>query len=187
MAAAWQEARGRRQRPLWAVHEDEPETDRVRLPAMCGFAGEIRTDGGEVDLAAVGRMTAALEQRGPDDMGVWAIGRAALGHRRLSIIDPTTQAAQPMVDADLGLTVAFNGCIYNHRELRRQLESEGYRFFSTGDTEVVLKAYHRWGTAFVDHLQGMFACCVFERRPCRRCSPAVTWTPRSTWRRCTTS
>jgi len=130
---------------------------------MCGFCGELRFDGGDADVGAVSRMTAALEARGPDDMGVWAMGRAALGHRRLSIIDPTTHAAQPMVDADLGLTVAFNGCIYNHHELRHELEGHGYRFFSTGDTEVILKAYHRWGTGFVERLQGMFACCIVER------------------------
>jgi len=130
---------------------------------MCGFCGELRFDGAEADVAAVGRMTAALEARGPDDMGVWVTGRAALGHRRLSIIDPTPHAAQPMVDPDLGLAVAFNGCIYNHHELRQELEADGLRFFSTGDTEVILKAYHRWGTDFVQHLQGMFACCIVER------------------------
>jgi asparagine synthase (glutamine-hydrolysing) len=130
---------------------------------MCGFSGELRFDGEEADVSGVSRMTRALEARGPDDAGVWASGRVALGHRRLSIIDLSSHAAQPMVDADLGLTVVFNGCIYNHHELRRELERSGYRFFSSGDTEVIVKAYHRWGTDFVDHLQGMFACCVVER------------------------
>lgn len=130
---------------------------------MCGLAGELRTDGHEVDLAAVHRMTSAMAARGPDDAGVWATGRIALGHRRLSIIDTSTQAAQPMVDPHLGLVVAFNGCIYNHRELRRELERAGLQFFSDGDTEVVLKAYHRWGDDFVHHLSGMFACCIVER------------------------
>jgi asparagine synthase (glutamine-hydrolysing) len=130
---------------------------------MCGLAGELRTDGGEVDLPAVHRMTAAMAARGPDDTGVWATRSVALGHRRLSIIDTSTQAAQPMIDPHLGLAVAFNGCIYNHRELRRELERAGLQFFSDGDTEVVLKAYHRWGDDFVQHLVGMFACCIVER------------------------
>ena len=68
-----------------------------------------------------------------------------------------------MVDPELGLVIVFNGCIYNHRALRAELEAAGYRFFSASDTEVVLKAYHRWGRDFVDHLVGMFACCITER------------------------
>jgi asparagine synthase (glutamine-hydrolysing) len=87
----------------------------------------------------------------------------ALGHRRLAIIDLSSRGDQPMVDPDLGLTVVFNGCIYNHRELRVRLEADGYRFFSTSDTEVLLKAYHRWGEAFVERLVGMFAFCITER------------------------
>jgi asparagine synthase (glutamine-hydrolysing) len=130
---------------------------------MCGFAGDLSLDSRPADLAAVSRMVDVLAPRGPDDLGVVATPRLALGHRRLSIIDVSPHAAQPMVDPELGLTVAFNGCIYNHRELRQELEQHGYRFFSTGDTEVVLKAYHRWGDRFVDHLTGMFACCLVER------------------------
>ncbi|MDQ2650789.1 MAG: N-acetylglutaminylglutamine amidotransferase, partial [Actinomycetota bacterium] len=130
---------------------------------MCGFAGELTLDGRAADVAAVARMNDLLRPRGPDGSGLWADDRAAVGHRRLSIIDLSDRAAQPMVDAELGLVLAFNGCIYNHRELRRELEGAGYRFFSSGDTEVVLKAYHHWGEHFVDHLVGMFACCVVER------------------------
>jgi asparagine synthase (glutamine-hydrolysing) len=130
---------------------------------MCGFAGDVALDGSSADLGAVERMVEMLAPRGPDDAGAWASARVALGHRRLSIIDVSSQAAQPMVDAELGLTLVFNGCIYNHRELRAELQGAGYRFFSTGDTEVVLKAYHRWGDGFVEHLSGMFACCIVER------------------------
>src|SRR4051812_4705920 len=108
-------------------------------------------------------MTDALVPRGPDDAGVWTSGPVALGHRRLSIIDLSNRGAQPMVDPELGLTVVFNGCIYNHRELRTELERAGYRFFSDSDTEVVVKAYHRWGPSAVDHLAGMFAFCAVER------------------------
>jgi asparagine synthase (glutamine-hydrolysing) len=87
----------------------------------------------------------------------------ALGHRRLRIIDLTEAGAQPMVDADLGLTIAWNGCIYNYKELRQELEGHGYRFFSHSDSEVLLKAYHRWGDDFVSHLMGMFAFAIVER------------------------
>jgi asparagine synthase (glutamine-hydrolysing) len=104
-----------------------------------------------------------MERRGPDDQGVWASGGAALGHRRLCIIDLTRAGSQPLVDAQLGLSVAFNGCIYNHRELRAELEGLGYTFFSTSDTEVIAKAYHRWGERCVDRFVGMFAFCVVER------------------------
>ena len=68
-----------------------------------------------------------------------------------------------MVDPELGLTIVFNGCIYNHRQLREELEGAGYRFFSTSDTEVLLKGYHCWGEAFVERLAGMFAFCIVER------------------------
>ena len=86
-------------------------------------------------------MTACLEKRGPDDSGVWARGPVALGHRRLSIIDLSPMGAQPMVDPHEGLTVVFNGIIYNYKQLRAELTAAGHRFFSTSDTEVVLKAY----------------------------------------------
>jgi asparagine synthase (glutamine-hydrolysing) len=86
----------------------------------------------------------------------------ALGHRRLSIIDLSTHGHQPMHDPELGLTVAFNGCIYNYPELRRQLLAKGYRFFSHSDTEVILKGYREWGERVVDHLYGMFAFAVTE-------------------------
>ncbi|HET6951280.1 MAG TPA: N-acetylglutaminylglutamine amidotransferase [Acidimicrobiales bacterium] len=130
---------------------------------MCGFSGEVDLARGAADVAAVARMAATMSDRGPDGSGVWSQGRVALGHRRLKVIDLSERAAQPLVDPELGLTVAFNGCIYNHHELRRELEGAGYRFFSTGDTEVLVKAYHRWGAGFVDRLKGMFAFCLVER------------------------
>ena len=68
-----------------------------------------------------------------------------------------------MVDSDLGLTLVFNGCIYNYQELRKELEAVGYRFFSTADSEVVIKAFHRWGTGCVDHFKGMFAFAIADR------------------------
>ena len=130
---------------------------------MCGISGEIRLDGAPPDTAAVVRMTDAQAARGPDGSGLWSGGAVALGHRRLAIIDLSRRGDQPMVDPDLGLTVVFNGCIYNHRELRRRLEADGHRFFSDSDTEVILKGYRQWGERVVDHLVGMFAFAVVER------------------------
>lgn len=129
---------------------------------MCGLCGELRF-GGMADVDAVARMTGRLASRGPDGTGVWASGGIALGHRRLAIIDLSPAGCQPMVDSDLGLTVVFNGCIYNYQQLREELISAGYRFFSTSDTEVLVKAYHRWGTRCVEHFAGMFAFAVVER------------------------
>ena len=130
---------------------------------MCGFSGELRLDGASPDIGAVAKMTATMSDRGPDAEGIYASGPIALGHRRLSIIDLSSCGNQPMHDPQLGLTVVFNGCIYNYKQLRKSLETEGYSFFSTSDTEVVLKAYHAWGDDFVNRLQGMFAFVIHER------------------------
>jgi len=130
---------------------------------MCGIAGELRFDGRPARPEVVARIAERLSSRGPDGDGLWSSGAVALGHRRLSIIDLSRRGDQPMVDPELGLTVVFNGCIYNHRQLRGELEGVGYRFFSTSDTEVLLKGYHRWGEAFVERLAGMFAFCIVER------------------------
>jgi asparagine synthase (glutamine-hydrolysing) len=130
---------------------------------MCGFCGEIRFDDGPIDLGALGAINATMEPRGPDGNGAFQQGRIALGHRRLSIIDLSTHANQPMVDNDLGLVIVFNGCVYNYKELRAELEAMGYRFFSHGDTEVVLKAFHAWGSPCVERFHGMFAFAIAER------------------------
>ncbi len=130
---------------------------------MCGLCGEATFDGTLADVAAVSRMAERMAPRGPDAAGILAQGRIALGHRRLKIIDLSEKAQQPMTDPELGLAIAFNGCIYNYRDIRRELEGKGYRFFSDGDTEVILKAYHAWGTAAVERLQGMFAFAIAER------------------------
>ncbi|MEH0843450.1 N-acetylglutaminylglutamine amidotransferase [Micromonospora sp. CPCC 205711] len=130
---------------------------------MCGLAGEFRRDGSRADVATVERMAATMSDRGPDDSGVWSQGATALGHRRLKIIDLSPASGQPLVDAGAGLSGVFNGCIYNYRELREELQAKGHRFFSTGDSEVVIKAYAEWGLDFVDHLIGMFAVAISER------------------------
>jgi asparagine synthase (glutamine-hydrolysing) len=130
---------------------------------MCGICGEVRFDGRSADVAAVSRMMQAMVSRGPDSDGVIAHGPVALGHRRLSIIDLTACGAQPMVDSDLGLTLVFNGCIYNYKELRAELHTAGYRFFSTADSEVIIKAFHNWGPRCVERFKGMFAFAIADR------------------------
>ena len=134
-----------------------------RVERVCGATGEVRLDGQTPDVTAVSVMTEAMTPRGPDSSGVWSQGRVTLGHRRLKIIDLSEAGGQPMVDPELGLAVCWNGCIYNYLDLRRELAGYGYRFFSHSDTEVLLKAYHRWGDRFVERLKGMFAFAIVER------------------------
>src|SRR5246127_1055051 len=129
---------------------------------MCGSCVEIRFDGQTADVGAVVRMTGAMTSRGPDSAGVVPPGPVALGHRRLSIIDLSARGAQPMVDSDLGLTLVFNGCIYNYKELRAELQAAGYRFVSTSDSEVLIKAFHRWGARCVERFKGMFAFAIAD-------------------------
>ena len=130
---------------------------------MCAIAGEIRFDGSSPDLSALWSMTALQQARGPDGYGVSVSPGKAFGHRRLKIMDLSDAAQQPMVDPQLGLGIVFNGAVYNHPELRKELEALGYVFYSHGDTEVLLKAYHAWGPDFVQRLNGMFAFAIWER------------------------
>ena len=130
---------------------------------MCGICGQIVFNGRPADIEPVIRMTAALERRGPDALGLHVQAGTALGHRRLKIIDLSERAHQPMVDNTLGLTIVYNGAIYNHGTLRTELEGNGYRFFSDGDTEVILKAYHAWGETCVERFNGMFAFAIVHR------------------------
>ncbi len=131
---------------------------------MCGLCGELRLDGRAADLGAIRMMKERLEKRGPDHDGCYSDGPLGLGHRRLAIIDLTEHANQPMVDQDLGIVLVFNGTIYNYPSLREELRGMGYHFFSEGDTEVILKAWHAWGEQCVEHLSGMFAFAVWDQR-----------------------
>lgn len=136
---------------------------------MCGIAGIVALGRpiapGEAVIEA---MTAALAHRGPDGDGFWRdeAGRAVFGHRRLSIIDLDSRAAQPMVDATQRCIVTFNGEIYNHAALRAELEAAGHRFLTDhSDTEVLLVGYLAWGIAgLLDRLNGMFAFALFDRQ-----------------------
>lgn len=130
---------------------------------MCGIAGELRFDQRPADLAAVERITRHMTPRGPDACGLYNQGALAFGHRRLKVMDLHEASGQPMVDSQLGLSLVFNGAIYNYPELRAELQALGYQFFSEGDTEVLLKGYHAWGEELLPRLNGMFAFAIWER------------------------
>ena len=130
---------------------------------MCGICGEITFDGRPASAARIERMNDAMAPRGPDGSGVVQRGRVGFGHRRLKIIDLSERAAQPFVDIGEGLMIAFNGCIYNYPELRRDLQDRGHVFASHGDTEVILKAWAEWGPDCVTRFHGMFAFAIHER------------------------
>jgi asparagine synthase (glutamine-hydrolysing) len=132
---------------------------------MCGIAGVVALSG-DLSPAIAGSvpgMTAALAHRGPDGDGHYSCSFAALGHRRLSIID-RAGGHQPMANEDETCWIVFNGEIYNHRDLRRDLESRGHRFRTTSDTEAILHAYEEYGTACVERLNGMFAFAICDTR-----------------------
>ena len=129
---------------------------------MCGICGQLRFDNQAVKSQDLEIMRQKIARRGPDDSGIWLNKNIGFGHQRLSIIDLSNHAHQPMVDDTLGLSLVFNGTIYNYQSLRQDLIKRGYRFFSTADTEVILKAYHLWGEDCVLHLDGMFAFCIWD-------------------------
>jgi len=131
---------------------------------MCGIAGFINFSGHDPahTKARLKRMTDTLAHRGPDDEGFYVDDYAALGHRRLSIID-LEGGRQPMSTKDGRLQVVFNGEIYNYLSLKRELESRGYRFRTNSDTETILYGYREWGEQCVEKLNGMFAFAIWDR------------------------
>lgn len=131
---------------------------------MCGICGELRFDRSTPDPAIIRKMSAKLARRGPDHEGMISDGPLAFGHRRLSIIDLSASSDQPMIDPELRLALVFNGTIYNYKELRAELAEMGYAFFSEGDSEVIIKAYHAWGEKCVERFFGMFAFAVWDMR-----------------------
>lgn len=132
---------------------------------MCAIAGVLDADGRPVDAKDVERMLEPMAHRGPDDRGAWSAGPLALGHLRLAILDPGPHAAQPLQTAAADGVLVYNGFVCNYPALRRELEREGARFHSGGDTEVVLEALHRWGPeAAIPRLDGMFAFAYLDRR-----------------------
>jgi asparagine synthase (glutamine-hydrolysing) len=131
---------------------------------MCGLAGIFATDGQPVDRAALLRMTRAIAHRGPDGEGTFVDGPLGLGHRRLAIIDLSPAGRQPMSTPDGSYVVVYNGEIYNHPEIRKDLVRRGHKFVSRTDTEVVLHAWAEWGPDAVLRFNGMFAFAIWEAR-----------------------
>jgi asparagine synthase (glutamine-hydrolysing) len=133
---------------------------------MCGIAGAIGAVDARIE-AAVRAMMNAQAHRGPDDSGLFrSEGEqgVVLGFQRLSILDLTPEGHQPMIDAESGNVVVFNGEVYNYAELRRELEGQRTNFRSTGDTEVLLRGYGRWGASVVQRLRGMYDFAIFDPR-----------------------
>ncbi|MGB0865763.1 MAG: N-acetylglutaminylglutamine amidotransferase [Granulosicoccaceae bacterium] len=131
---------------------------------MCGICGELRLDNSRPDADVISRMLPAIERRGPDAAGRHSDGPVQMGHRRLSIIDLSDRSAQPMLDKHTDNAIVFNGSIYNYPQLREELQSLGHQFVSSGDTEVILRAYGQWGDDFVSRLSGMFAFAIWDAR-----------------------
>lgn len=133
---------------------------------MCGIAGAVGWIDPDV-REAVRRMTDCQRHRGPDADGAWASDAdgnlgAVFGHRRLAIIDLRPESDQPMIDEETGNVIVFNGEIYNFQSIRRELEKLGARFRTNGDTEVILRAYARWGRDCVRRFRGMFAFVLWD-------------------------
>lgn len=131
---------------------------------MCGFAGIVNFDGRPAERKALDRMGSSLIHRGPDDSGTHVDGSVGLAFRRLSILDLSPAAHQPMVSPDGNFVMVFNGEIYNYVELRHELESRGCRFRSSGDTEVLLQAYAVWGKDCLSKLNGMWAFLIYDKQ-----------------------
>ena len=132
---------------------------------MCGFVGFLALSNDAAPTEAwIGSLIDCIAHRGPDDHGILVDGRAALGFRRLSILDLSQAGHQPMTSRDGTLSMVFNGEIYNYVELRAELQALGHTFVSSGDTEVLLASYAQWGRRCVDRLVGMYAFCIIDRR-----------------------
>jgi asparagine synthase (glutamine-hydrolysing) len=135
---------------------------------MCGINGIVsfHSNAPPIDVDELTRTREAMRSRGPDAAGTWLAPdhRAGFGHRRLSIIDVSERANQPMVSREGDMVLIFNGEIYNFAELRRELEREGETFDTTSDTEVVLRMYRKWGEAMLPRLRGMFAFGIWDAR-----------------------
>lgn len=129
---------------------------------MCGVVGIVNLDGSLVKLEILKRMTDAVGHRGPDGEGHWLSENVGIGHRRLAVIDLSDFGQQPMVDSQNRYVLSYNGEIYNYREIRKELESLGYKFRSATDSEVVLNALVEWGTGALRKFNGMFALALWD-------------------------
>ena len=128
---------------------------------MCGINGIINKGNDFVDQNLIDQMNELLKHRGPDDSGIFVSDSIGFGHRRLSILDLSSKGKQPMTND--GLTITFNGEIYNYIELRQSLVEKGYEFHSNTDTEVILKAYREWGQNCISKFNGMWAFAIHDK------------------------
>ena len=131
---------------------------------MCGIAGIVHVDGQSVDQNVLNAMTDALLHRGPDGRGTFVDNNVGLGHRRLTILDLTEKGAQPMISTHGNVVITYNGEIYNFREKRKELEKKGYTFSSECDTEVLLNLFCEYGVSCLEHLRGMFAFAIYDKK-----------------------
>jgi asparagine synthase (glutamine-hydrolysing) len=129
---------------------------------MCGIAGIIDLNHGSVDANLIRKMTDAIAHRGPDAEGFFVEGSAGLGHRRLSIIDLSAESNQPFYDPSGRYVMVYNGEMYNYEEVRGMMAD--YPFRTSGDTEVLLAAYIRWGVKCLRHIRGMYAFVIWDKQ-----------------------
>lgn len=131
---------------------------------MCGIAGVLHRDGRPASQVVVRAMTDLIAHRGPDGEGHFIDGALGFGHRRLSIIDLSDAARQPMTTRDGRFVITYNGEIYNFQELRARLSARGHLFHSNGDSEVLLTAFAEWGLDALERLNGMFAVGIWDAK-----------------------
>lgn len=131
---------------------------------MCGIAGYVNLHQKPASPVLIRAMTDAIAHRGPDDEGHWIENNVAIGHRRLAIIDTSPAGHQPMLSEDERYVLSYNGEIYNFKEIRSELQSKGYRFYSKSDSEVVLYALCHWGKKAISKFNGMFALAFYDRK-----------------------
>ncbi|MDA2921459.1 asparagine synthetase B, partial [Desulfobacterota bacterium AH_259_B03_O07] len=131
---------------------------------MCGIVG-FYSDNNSIDESVLKSMRDALSHRGPDDAGLYIEKEhnVGLAHRRLSILDLSSQGHQPMSNDDGSIWITYNGEVYNFKEIREELEKKSYAFKSNSDTEVLVKAYEEWGIDCVHKFIGMFALAIWDR------------------------
>ncbi|MCB0411728.1 MAG: asparagine synthetase B, partial [Bdellovibrionales bacterium] len=129
---------------------------------MCGIAGQLHRSPLESDTSFFSEARKWIGPRGPDSEGFQKLPGASLLHTRLSIMDLSLKGHQPMRLPELGLTIAYNGEIYNFWEIRKDLECKGHRFFSNSDTEVLLRGYAEWNVELLNKLNGMFAISIYN-------------------------
>mgnify|MGYP001563911169 CR=1 FL=1 len=131
---------------------------------MCGIAGIFNLNEEKASLSLIKKITSTLNHRGPDGEGYFAEENIALGHKRLSILDLSSQGAQPMYSKNNEWVIIFNGCIYNFIELRNQLRANGFSFISNSDTEVIVEGLSAHGHVFFERLNGMFAIAAYNKK-----------------------